>query len=121
MNFLKINKNNQYAWDLRCEIIRKRANLDTMGNGICDFCGKQVPVLKMKIGVYYKKSFPLWFSDKNNYICCQNCNPPMEKKREIKKKYPFYIDFTNEDIKVLIEKQERILKNHRWKIKTINH
>lgn len=116
MNFLRANKNNKHAWNLRCEIIMERAKKNTMGYADCDFCGREFNVLTMHVGVYYKKSFPIWFLDENNYICCSSCTPDKNVRKRIKEKYPYYISYKNEDIARLIDKQKTQLKNHRWRI-----
>ncbi len=120
MNHLlwKINKE---TWDLWSEILKKRATDDIEGNCTCEFCRSQINILSAEVGVYYKKSFPFWFHEKNNYICCSECKVPKEKIKEAKEYFgKTLVDYNKEDVLILRNRLRTILKNHSWK-KKMNH
>jgi len=101
-------------WNLYEEVVRLQ-NSDAAGNGYCEFCGAYENNTHLHIGVYIRKSFPLWFVEENNYICCDEClfQIPEEKIKELKKKYKgVKVDYTPEDLEITYNKLAQIIKNH---------
>lgn len=107
-----ITKND--LWNLYEEIVRLRVS-DEKGNAHCEFCSAYENNTRLHIGVYVRKSFPLWFVEENNYICCDEClfQIPEEKIKELKKKYKgVKVDYTPEDLEIAYSKLAITLKNH---------
>lgn len=98
------------------EEIMRENHMDDRGYIACETCGAKVMYEEMKLGVYYKKQFPLWFNKENNYFCCEGCEPDRRKTLYLRRKYSKVgkIEYNLEDLIIFDEKLKTIIRNVAW-------
>jgi hypothetical protein len=110
-----MNKLEYTTWNNWTKIQKEKA-MDEKGFIRCETCNDLVFYEEIKLGVYYKAKFPLWFNSENNYFCCNHCRPNTDVKQYAIKRMQSVpeIIYSTDDLNQFNKKLETILKNTTW-------